>query len=61
MCLLTAHLQQCRSSLGADFYFRVFIEHHYGYDGFFGEVVGEKYLLYVLSVYGAKCLGVVDE
>ena len=29
--------------------------------GFFGEVVGEKYLLHLPSVDGDKCLGEVDE
>ena len=39
--------------------FRVFIEHYYGYDGFFGETVGQKYLLHLPSVYGVKCFGKV--
>ena len=32
----------------------------YSCEGFFGEVVGEKYLLHLPSVYGVKRFGAVD-
>ena len=64
MCLLVVHLLQCRSSLcihPVNGILCVFIQHHYDCDSYFGEVVGEKYLLHLLSVYGVKGLGEVDE
>ena len=54
---LKYHLAVCVSIWWVTLYFCVFIEHHYSCDGFFGETVGEKYLLHLLSVYGVKCLG----
>ena len=49
----------CVSIRWANFYFRVFIEYHYGCDGFSRETVGQKYLLHLSSVYRVKCLGEV--
>ena len=37
--------------------FRVFIEHHYGSDGFFGEAIRLKYLLHLPSLNEVKCRG----
>ena len=63
MCPLAEHLQQYQSSpclhLMSDLLISCFIQHHYGCDGFFGEVVGKKYSLYLPSAYGVKCLGEV--
>ena len=47
----------CVSIRWANFYFHVFIEHHYGYNNFFEETNGKKDLLHFPSVYGVKCLG----
>ena len=41
----------------ANFYSHVFIKHHYGCNGFFGETIGQKYLLHLPSVYGIKMSG----
>ena len=38
------------------FCFCAFIEYHYGRDGFFGETVGQKYMLHRPFIYGVKCL-----
>ena len=40
----------------ANFYFCICMEHHCGFDGFFGETISLKYLLHLLSVYGVKCV-----
>ena len=49
--------EDCTYIWWVNFYFCVFIEHHYDCDGFFRDTIYKKYLLHLPSVYGDKCLG----